>query len=555
MIFSKRNWQENGWLYFWSILIFSAFGLFVFYPLAKAFRLAFGEHEFSLRYFESIFKSHHDLGSLTNSVVLAAIVASAAVSIGYAFAYLQYRTFFRGKKLLHFLTVLPMVSPPFVLTLSLILLFGRNGLITNRLLNLSEFSIYGLGGLSVVQTLCFFPLAYLTLSGVLQAIDSTLENAALNLGASPWSVFWKITFRLSAPGIAAAWLLVFSSSIADFANPQMLGGDFHVLSTEVYTEMTSGGSFGRASALSLFMLLPCLIAFLLQRSFIARANVTTITGKAAGRFRENISPLAKRLLIAFITFVMAFALLLYGTLIVGAFTVNWGIDFNPSIRHFNYAWQVGSDAYVDTLILSLISAPIAAFLGIFAAYISKALAASTGKNHAAILFESLALLPLGVPGTLIGISYILAFNSGWIVLTQTAAILVLSFVFRHSSLGLEAAKASFKQMDKSLEEAAINLGASRFGVFFRVFLPLLRPAFFSALAYVFVHCMTAVSAIIFLVSPHWKHLTVQILNQTEYFQYSVAATMCLVLVVTIMLVLSVLRVFVGKSPLASGAEG
>ncbi|MFN6992237.1 MAG: ABC transporter permease, partial [Fervidobacterium sp.] len=243
------------------IVTFAVVLTFVLYPLYEAVKLTFmrtGIFTFSV--WKTVLTERSYIQALMNSILLGAITATVSTIIGFLFAFMVTRTSIKGKKFISAMATLPVISPPFSLTLSIILLFGSNGLITKQLLKLN-WDIYGLDGLVIAQTMGMFPIAYLTLVGVLESIDSTLEEASMNLGANRLKVFSSVTMPLAIPGILSSWLLVFTNSIADFANPLMLGGKFNVLSVTAYLEVTGMNRIDRGAALSLLLLLPTLTAF------------------------------------------------------------------------------------------------------------------------------------------------------------------------------------------------------------------------------------------------------------------------------------------------------
>ena len=384
------------------------------------------------------------------------------------------------------MATLPVISPPFSLTLSIILLFGNNGLITRQLFGLEHFTIYGLTGLVIVQTIGMFPIAFMTLSSVLKAIDSTVEDASLDLRASRFQTFLSITLPLATPGILSAWLLVFTNSLADFANPLLLSGSYRVLSIEAYMEVTGRNNLGGGAALSLLLLLPTLSAFFAQRYWITRKSYVTVTGKPSTRLTELASPAVRAALVAFVAFCILFIIALYGTIVAGCFVKNWGIDYTFTLSNIGEALSRGWKAIADTVTLAAIATPVA---GILAMIASLVVVRTTffGKR----VLEALMMTPFAVPGTLIGISYILAFNKPPLLLVGTAAIIVINYIIRELPVGLETGAASLRQIDPSIEEAARDLGADTSTVFRTIVLPLIRPAFISSMSYTFVRSMTA----------------------------------------------------------------
>ncbi|MDA8411920.1 MAG: iron ABC transporter permease [Treponema sp.] len=538
-IYSVLAFSRDPAMGFAILGLFAIVAAFVAYPLFEALRLTFVvKGAFSLGIWKEILTPRY-LEALWGSVRLGLWTATTSTLVGFAFAFLVERSSARGKKFISTMATLPVISPPFSLTLSIILLFGNNGLISRQLLGLSHFTIYGLNGLVIVQTIGMFPIAFMTLSSVLRAIDSTVEDAALDLGASRLRTFLTITLPLAMPGVLSAWLLVFTNSLADFANPLLLSGSYRVLSTEAYMEVTGRNNLGGGAALSLLLLLPTLTAFFAQRYWITRKSYVTVTGKPSTRLTELASRPVLIGLLAFVGFCVVFIVALYGTIVAGCFVKNWGIDYSFTLSNIPEALSRGWKAIVDTVTLAAIATPIAGLLAMTAALVVVR-ATFFGKR----LLEALIMTPFAVPGTLIGIAYILAFNKPPILLVGTAAIIVLNYVVRELPVGLETGAASLRQIDPAIEEAARDLGADTPTVFRTIVLPLIRPAFISSMSYTFVRSMTAVSAIIFLISARWYHLTVQIYNFSELLRFGWASVLATTLIIIVLAAFGLMRLLV-----------
>lgn len=512
--------------------------IFIAYPLFEAVRLSFlKDGRFSLQTWKECLSPTY-LVALWGSLKLGVLTASFSTLLGFAFAFLVERTSFRQKRLMTTLATMPVISPPFSLSLSIILLFGNNGLISKQLLHLNT-SIYGLGGLTLVEVIGMFPIAFLTISGVLRQIDSTVEDASLDLSATRWQTFRTITLPLSAPGILSAWLLVFTNSLADFANPLLLSGDYRVLSTEAYMLVTGRSNLGAGSALSFLLLMPTLTAFLVQRFWVSRKSFVTVTGKPSTVLTELTSKPVRRLLEVLAWAVLGFILALYLTIFAGCFVKNWGIDYSFTLANWGEALSRGWTSIRDTVTLAAIATPIAGLLAMMAAMLIV-----RKKFPGKRLLEMFIMTPYAIPGTLIGISYILAFNKPPILLVGTGAIIVINYVIRELPVGLENGITALHQIDPSIEEAAADLGADVPTVFRTIVLPLVRPAFLSSMSYTFVRSMTAVSAIIFLISARWNHLTVLIFNFSENLRFGLASVLSTVLVVIVLGVFALMQVMV-----------
>ncbi|NMA61602.1 MAG: iron ABC transporter permease [Firmicutes bacterium] len=525
------------------IIISVSLFLFIVYPLYKVILLSVKPRDvFTLDVYKYIFGQWWLRQSFYNSLLLGTLTATASTIVGFLFAFALNRTDMPGKPFFEQMVQLPLVSPPFMFTLSVILLLGKNGLITKGLLGLTNFNIYGLKGLVLVQTISMFPIAYMTLNGVMQGISPDLEEGALDLGASRFAVFRSITLPLSVPGLASAWLLVFVTSLADFANPMVLGGTFEVLSVQAYLQFTGMFNAPRGTALAVMLLIPAMIAFLVQRYWVSKKSYVTVTGKPTSRRILEVSPWVRWSLFIFCSLISLVIISFYGTVIMGAFVDTWGVNFNFTLKHWRYAWDVGYNSIKSTVFLALIATPITGILGMVIAYILVR-KEFPGKR----LLGLISMLAFAVPGTVVGIGYILAFNEPPLLLSGTAAIIVLTFVFREVPVGIESGVASLIQIDKSIEEASTNLGASTGYTFSHITLPLIKPAFLAGLFFAFTRSMTAVSAIIFLVSARWHHLTVLILSQTEIMRLGAASVLSLILIIIVLIAFAIMRLVVGDT--------
>lgn len=525
------------------VLIAASVAIFVVYPLVRVLLASVQvDGSWTLEGYGELAGRRLYRNALVNSLGVGAVVGVVSVAVGYVCAFVLTRLDVPGKTLLHYITMLPIVSPPFVSAVSILFLFGFNGLVTRQILGLSDFSIYGFHGVVLSQVFTFAPIAYLSLRGVLASLSPTLEDAALNIGASRWQTFWKVSFPLSLPGIASAFLVVFIESMADFGNPLVLAGAaFPMLAPQAYLEITGSFNLSRGATLAIVLLIPSMTAFAIQRYYLAKRQYITVTGKPTASTSKIVSDPVKWLLYGLVLFFALLVAAFYAVILVGAFTKVWGFNYAPTLAHFIYVFQVGLNSVVDTLIVALVSTPVSGLLGMLVAFL---VVRRTFPGRTALEFGS--ILSFAVPGTVVGIGYILAFNTPPFLLTGTLAILVLCFVFRYMPVGIQSGIAVLRQIDPSIEEAAQNLGASSLTTFRKVTLPLIAPAFFSGLVYAFVRAMTAISAAIFLVSANWNLMTVQILNQVGSGRLGVAAAFSIVVIVIVLIAIGIISLLVGR---------
>ena len=500
-------------------------------------------------------------GVAWNTLFLALLTAAGTTVLGTLIALLAERGDRRLHKPLQALALLPIITPPFVVGLGLILLFGRAGLVNQALESL--FGIvpsrwfYGVFGIWLAQLFAFTPIAFMIMRGVVQGVSPSMEEAAQTLRASRWQAFVTITLPLIKPGLANAFLVGFIESMADFGNPIVVGGQYAVLSTEIFFAIV-GAQFdqGRAASLSLVLTLFALIVFGLQRRLLGRANYTTMTGKGDAGVPMPLPDGLRRAILAVTLPWLAFTVVVYLFAFAGGFVQTWGRDYTPTLRHLKTAFDLqwgefglvwagtAWNSLFTTVKLAGLSAPICAGLGLLIAWL---LARTNFRGQGA--FEFGALLAFAIPGTVLGVSYILAFNVPPFELTGTGLIIVLCFVFRNLPVGVRAGTAAFKQIDKSLDEASMLLRASTATTLRRVVLPLLKPALIAALVYSFVRAMTTVSAVIFLVTAENELATTYIIGRVGNGDYGVALAYCTVLMLLMSLAIALIQALVGERKL------
>jgi iron(III) transport system permease protein len=555
-------------------LVVALVATFIFFPMIRILVSAFQDLDGNFapgRFSQKLFSA--DLwgvaclganvrcGIAWNSLVLAILVGVSTAGMGLAFALAVTRTRIRAKKLLRVLTILPIITPPFVIALAIILLFGRSGAISVFLE--STFGIppsrwiYGLFGTWMSQMLAFTPIAFLVLIGVVEGISPAMEEAAQTLRAKSWRTFMTVSLPLMRPGLANAFLVGFIESLADFGNPMVLGGDYEVLSTSIFFSIVgSQNDMGRAAVLGIVLLFFTLTAFYAQRRWLGRKSYTTVTGKGDSGIHPDLPKGLVRLIYGTAVPWAAFTFVIYAMIMFGGFVKLWGYDHSFTLVHyidaFGVAWgQHGIvwsgaawNSFSTTLIISAIAAPLTAGVGLLTAYLLV-----RQRFHGRDAFEFGTMLSFAIPGTVIGVSYILAFNVPPFELTGTGAILVICFVFRNMPVGVRAGIASMSQIDQSLDESSLTLGASSFTTLRRVVLPLLRPAIVAALVFSFVRAVTAISAVIFLVSARYDMATSYIIGRVENGDYGLAIAYSSVLILVMVVVILGVQLAVGERKL------
>lgn len=501
-------------------------------------------------------------GVAWNTLFLALLTATGTTLLGTMMALLAERS--AGPRIqtpLRVVALLPIITPPFVVGLGLILLFGRAGIVNQLLEYAFDLAptrwFYGALGVWIAQLFAFTPIAFMIMRGVVQGVAPSLEEAAQTLRANRLQTFLTITLPLLKPGLANAFLVGFIESMADFGNPIVVGGQFSVLSTDIFFAIV-GAQYdqGRAASLAWILTLFALAVFALQRGLLGKQNYTTVSGKGDAGIAMALPHSVRRILNLVVYPWLAFTVLVYLFAFAGGFVQTWGRDYTITLNHFKTAFalewsQYGLvwagtawNSFFTTVKLAGISAPITAATGLLIAYL---LARTEFRGRA--LFEFVALLAFAIPGTVLGLSYILAFNVPPVELTGTGLIIVLCFMFRNLPVGVRAGTAAFKQLDKSLDEASLMLRASTAQTLFHVVLPLLKPALVAALVYSFVRAMTTVSAVIFLVTAENELATTYIIGRVGNGDYGVALAYCTVLIVLMSLAIALIQFLVGERKL------
>ena len=491
-----------------------------------------------------------------NTVWLGISVGAIGTAIGFLLAYIQVRVNFRGKKLLHILSLLPLVSPPFAFATAVIVLFGRAGIISNGIFD-KQPMIYGYKGLILVLSISYFPVAYMNLLGMLRSLDPAVDEAARSLGASKFKIFITVTIPLLIPGIAASFLLLFVEAIADLANPLVIGGDYTVLASRAYIAISGEYNIAGGAAYSTILLIPALLVFIIQRYWSQRADVVTVTGKPSGQIEYIRTPLARYSLLAMAWSIVAFVILIYSMVIMGSFFKVLKVDYSLTLDNYRYIFSgVGNSAILTTTMLALLATPIAGVLGMMLAWVIVRKIKRGGQ-----VLDFFGMLGLALPGTVLGIGYAFTFNSpiqifGITILPQLAgggAILggamaiVMVYVIRSSPAGQRSGIANLQQIDPSIDEASASLGASGGRTFRKISLPLIRGAFLTGLMFAFARSMTTLSPIIFITTPDTPILTSLILAEADTVRYGNAFAFCTLLIAIVLVTMGLINLLVNKT--------
>src|SRR5215207_9622474 len=435
----KRRFQEFSIIFrdpvLFMSLLFSGIFIFIFVllPILRTISGGFFSEEvrLDLTYFARYFDSFYGPGlrrAFLDTMIMGLLTPIFGTLVCFIFAYSSVRCNPPAKSLLHWLALLPTVSPPFALALSVILLFGRSGLITKKVLGITFApgmnDIYGLDGLVLVQTITFFSVAYLILRAMLERLNPSMEEAAASLGANRLHIFRTVTLPLLIPGIAGSFLLLFVESLADLGNPLFIAGNKTVLSAQIFLAVIGEYDYQKASTLSLILIIPTLVLFMIQRYYVNRRSYISVTGKPSGAQITEKDPVIRWGFNIAAYLICAFVVLLYATIIYGSFSFTWGVDFTPTLRHWSMVATRGVEAILDTTFLSALATPFAALLGMVIAWLV------VRKNFSGKeILDFTSNLGGAVQGTILGIGFVLVFNKPPLALAvMIYALLAMFFV-------------------------------------------------------------------------------------------------------------------------------
>jgi len=506
-------------------LLFLLLAFFLLWPIiAVLIKSVSGPGGFTLEYYRKFLAHPYYYQSFFNTLLLGVLTTSVCLSAGFCIAYMTTRGPIRLRTPFKIIALLPLIAPPMIFGLALIILLGNNGIITKALA--LKWSIYGFTGPVIAQTLAFLPLAYLMIENTLSSLNPNLEDSAANLGATEGKILRSITIPLLAPGFLKAALIVFVLAVAEFGNVALLCGRTPFLAPDAYLMIIGMSDFHLGSVLSIFLILPCAVIFIVQSYLIRGKAYTTIVGKPVAAEPRRITPviLIPMLTLSFITGILI--LVTFGVIGVGGFTQLVGIDNTFTLGHISN--MRANQALITSLKVSLLAGLFGAMLGVLLAYVI-----IRGKFRGRTALEGVGLAGFTLPGTVLGIGYLLVFGRPPLRLTGTLIILVLNCLFRFLAVGMEAGITKLQQLSIEVEEASLNLGASTATTFRRIVLPIIFPAFIYGFIYVFVTSMISLSAVVFLVSPTYQLASVFIFQWAGfgYMGLACATSVKLVLIV------------------------
>ena len=485
---------------------------------------------------------------LLNSLQIMLASTTTAVTLGFIYAYSMVYSEMPWKPFFRIVGILPLLSPPFVVAVSYILLFGPRGVISYGIFGQSPL-ILGFSGLWGVQTIAFFPFAYQLIADVLARNDPRLEQAARNLGARTWSVFRTITLPLARPGLAVAILTTAIYILEDFGNPLLIAGQFTVLPSQAYSLIEGFGDFTGAAAVSTILLVLALGLYVAKLRIEGNRSYVTISGKATSIPRPPIPRALTRACFIACLVLALFIFMVYGVLIVSALTVSFPNNLGFTLNHFEYLGS-HSQSLINSLQFGGIAAIICALFAMLLAFLVQR-KEWWGRN----VVDFMAIMPAAVPGLFFGIGYATAFNQKWFEAiayplfgrdATPGVLITIALLFWNIPVGYQAAIAGLQQIDRSLDEAATSLGASSLRGFRDILFPMLDSALLTGFVTAFVRAVTTLSVVIFLFTPSTTVATITIFQLVTDFDWGGSTAFTVSLIGMAVIVLSVVYFVSGR---------
>jgi iron(III) transport system permease protein len=541
------------WVLIVLLLVIGILGLLVLYPLSRVLLLSFirqgqpatAEHV-TLANFARFFSSGLYQKALVNSLIASGATVLGSLALGIPLAYILARVQIPFRTGLISLATLPLILPPFVGAYSWILLLGRQGSLTTvlRHVGITLPSIIGPFGVIVTMALSYYPFVLLPLLGALSASDPSVEESALTLGATPLRRLLTITLPLALPTIGAGAIIVFMRAIGNFGVPALLGGEFYVLPTLIYFEVTGNFNLHGAGAIALVSTLFSIGSLLALRWVTGRGGFVTITSQAKSVV-PSTHPAARWLGLAFSIVVIGVSLLPHATVLLSSFAERWAATPLPtalSLENYRKAFTLSADAIRNSLVLAAATTALCVIMG-------SIMAQAAARKHlpGRWLMDITIMLPFVLPGIMVGVAILSAFNGPPFELAGTGTILLIAYFIRRLPYTFRAGYAALTQTDATLEEASLACGAGQGTTFRRVTLPLIAPSILAGATITFATLLGELTTTLLLYSARWKTISVKIFEFVSYNQTGPASALGALLVAAVLVTVFVANRLSGKS--------
>jgi iron(III) transport system permease protein len=501
--------------------------LFVLYPMAQLGWRSLLDNDggfVGLANYARYFRTPAIAASITNSLVVAAVSMIITVVLAFLYAYGLTRTLMPWRGLFRVIAMLPLFAPSLVQALAFIYVFGNNGIFT-RLTDINV-GIHGAKGIIATEVFYCFPHALLILTAALSATDARLYDAARTLGASPLKTFLTVTLPGVKFGLVSACFVVFTLVITDFGAPKAIGGKFSVMATEIYNQVSGQQNFTMGATVSVILLVPAVVAFLVDR--LAQRRQYALVTSSSRPLAVERRPLADRGLLVYCAAIAAVIASLYLAILVSSLVARWPYNFTPTLRHYRFDTVGGYTPLWNSVHMAIWTAVVGTALTFVGAYVVEKC-----RTRASGPLYLLSVLPVSIPGMVLGLAYIFAFNAPGSVLNRlygTLAILIISNVIHYFTVGFLTATTALRQMDAEFEHVSASLGVPFYRTFWRVTVPIALPAIIAISMYFFLNAMVTLSAVVFLVAPGTELAAVAVLLMDDAGDTAQAAAMSVLIV-------------------------
>ena len=540
----------------WNIILFMALLVIFFlviYPMGSIFLASLRDpytDELTSSNYTALFTTPFYWRCLTNSLSMSTAAAFFSVLIGVPFAYFTSRFVMPFTTTFRTLATLPLVLPSFIGAQAWLLLLGKSGIITTFLapvfsiFGMDQPSIYGWHGVVLVFTMSYFPFVVLMVCAAINSVDSSLEEAALNLGSSPWRVFHTVTLPVITPAIASGALMVFCMSIENFGVPSIIGGDYKVLSEQAYAEFINemGGNPSMAGSLSIVLVLITLVFTVLQKGFVERKSYTMSSLRPPAK--KELPPLRRWFAWSYCLTVIIVALMPFFMVFVAAFTKTNGpvLYYGEfSLANLAQAIQIAPRPILNSFFLSTVATIIGMLFGVVSSYLIV-----RKKGIAGYTLDLASMLPLIIAGSVLGIALAATYNSPPVILTGTWAILVMAYFIRKVPFSIKTTSSLLMQIDQSVEEASINLGVPPFRSFLKVVIPTMIPGIIAGAVLMWVTIIAELSSTIVLYYGPWSTMTVQIYQYISSGDFGPASAYGFILIMSVLVPIFLLNRLMGR---------
>lgn len=516
--------------------------LFVLFPLAHILGRSFSTPDgFGLANYAAMLGNERFLRITWNSFAVTLLSAAIAIVLAYVFAYAVQRSTMKLRNLFRLIAILPLFAPSLVQAQGLILLFGRNGLV-NRTFGLG-IDLYGYWGIVIASVLYVFPYAFLILSAALAVADARIYESAEMLGASKWRAFRTVTLPATRYGLAAAIFVCFTLVITDFGNPMVIGGDYTVLASEVYNQVIGQANFEMGTVIGMVLLIPAALAAIVEKRVSAKQYA--LISEHSRPLKPQKDSLRDALLFCVAVLISAAILSIVLVVVFASFVHLWPYRMNFSLRHYAFDVQNGIEPLWNSIYISLMAGAIGVVAVTAAAYVIEKFPSPAARG-----LYFLSILPAAVPGMVLGLGYILAFNNPSnpvYAIYGTLVIIAIANVYYYHAHGFLISGTSIKQISGRFDEASATLGGSRMQTFIKVTLPLLFPTLVGIAVFFFMRSMVTLSAVIFLITPNTQVAAVSVLYLQDRGATNQAAAFSVCIIATIMVALLLVRLLLNAT--------